>query len=458
MTRVLALAVALTACSSPNRSVGKPTPTAGDIDGPHKDAIAAQIKPYLDGEILSSVVIGIYDAGKLEAYGFGNGPGGKPPTPDTLYEIGSVTKVFTGLLLADAVQKKDVELDTALAELMPPGVTVPTKDGTLITLRHLALHSAGLPRIPTSVQVATPDPYGKYTEDILFRDLIGTELQATPGTQIVYSNYGYGILGFVLGRKIGGGYGAALDARILKPLALASTFVTVPAKDAARRATPTNDDLAPVPAWTWTDALGGAGVLTSSARDQLKLVDAELDAASGGKATLRAAMRFSQEEQLAERPSENAGLGWMIDPRGRHVHNGGTSGSRAFLGIDTKARRGVVVLASTGSSLVDRLGSVMFDVLDNTAKPPGALPTAAQLASYAGTYDFPGTKLAMVVDKNRLYIEGPGEPRHRLVPITDVAFWIEALQSVAFFHKEGDAVKQVVFQVGDRQLVAPRVN
>ena len=147
----------------------------------------------------------------------------------------------------------------------------------------------------------------------------------------------------------------------------------------------------------------------------------------------------------------------LIDSRGRHIHNGGTTGSRSFMGFDLKTRRGVVVLASTGSSLVDRLGGIMFDVLDGTAKPPGAQPTAAQLASYAGSYDFTGTKLAIVTANNRLYIEGPGEPRHRLVPVNDVAFWIEALQSVAFFQKEGDAVKQVVFQVGDRQLVAPRV-
>lgn len=458
MTRVLALAVMVAACSSPNKPAKAPASPTGDVDGPHKAAIAAQLKPYLDAEILGSVTVGIYDAGKIEIYGFGKGPGGKPPNADTIYEIGSLTKVYTGLLLADAVQRKEVELDTALAELMPPGVTVPTKDKTLITLRHLALHSAGLPRLPASVQVTSPDPYGRYGEDVLFRDLIGTELEAVPGTQIVYSNYGYGLLGYALGKKIGGGYAAALEARVVKPLGLASTFIRVPASATARRATPTNDDLAVVPAWTWTDALAGAGALSSSVRDQLKVVEAELDAASGSKATLRAAMRFSQEEQLAERPSENAGLGWLIDPKGRHVHNGGTAGSRSFIGIDTKTRRGVVILASTGMSLVDRLGNILFDVLENTAKAPGALPTAAQVASYAGNYDFSGTKLAIVIANNRLYIEGPGEPRHRLVSVTDVAFWIEALQAVAFFHKDGDAVKQVVFQIGDRQLVAPRLN
>jgi D-alanyl-D-alanine-carboxypeptidase/D-alanyl-D-alanine-endopeptidase len=456
MTRFLPLLLAVACSSSPSRPTTKPKAST-DVDGPHKAAVAAQVKPYIDGEIVAGMVVGLYDAGRLEIYGFGNGPGGKPPTGDTLFELGSITKVYTGLLLADAVQRKEVELDTPLSDLVPPGVAVPTRDKAIITLRHLVLHSSGLPRIPASIKVDAADPYGKYTEDQLFLDLIQANLENAPGTQIVYSNFGAGLLGYVLGKKLGGGYTKVVEQRILRPLALGSTFFTVPPAAAARRATPTNDDLAPVPAWTWTDALAGAGGLTSSVRDQLKLIDAELDAAAGSKATLRGAMRFSQEEQLADQPSDNAGLGWLIDTRGRLLHNGGTTGSRSFMGFDPKTRRGVVVLASTGSSLVDRLGPILFDVFENAAKPPVPLPTAAQMASYQGNYDFTGTKLAIVSANNRLYIEGPGEPRHRMVPVTDVAFWIEALQAVAFFHKDGDVVKQVVFQVGGRQLVAPRL-
>jgi CubicO group peptidase (beta-lactamase class C family) len=455
MTRVLLL-LAIGACSSPAKPVSKPAqPT--DLDGPHKVAVAAQVKPLLDGEIVSGLVVGLYDAGKLEIYGFGKGPDGKPPTGDTLFEIGSITKVYTGLMLADAVQRREVELDTPLAELVPPGVTVPTRENAVITLRHLALHSSGLPRLPASIKPDATDPYGKYTEDLLLQDLVQANLDHPPGTQVVYSNFGAGLLGYVLGKKLGGGYMKALEARVLKPLALTSTFITVPAAAAARRATPTNDDLVPVPPWTWTDALAGAGVLTSSVRDQLKLIDAELDAASGSKAALRGAMRLTQEAQLAGRPSDNAGLGWQIDARGRHWHNGGTTGSRSYIGIDTKARRGIVVLASTGSSVVDGLGSAMFDVLDNTAKPPGALPTAAQVATYVGNYDFSGTKLSIVTADNRLYIDSPGEPRHRLVPLPDVAFWVEAYQAVAFFHMDGETVKQIVFHNGERQMIAPRV-
>src|SRR6185503_6330435 len=111
---------------------------------------------------------------------------------------------------------------------------------------------------------------------------------------------------------------------------------------------------------TFGEAIAGAGGLSTTAYDELTLLEAELDAASGGKGPLRGAMRFSQEEQIADSPGENAGLGWLIDARGRAIHSGGTTGSRGFIGIDTKTRRAVVVLASTGSSLVDRLGGIMF--------------------------------------------------------------------------------------------------
>jgi D-alanyl-D-alanine-carboxypeptidase/D-alanyl-D-alanine-endopeptidase len=455
MTRVLVLL--LVACSGGGAKVPA-KPVAPATTGPHKAPVEAQLQPYIDGEILSGVVVGLYDNGKTEIYGFGKGPGGKPPDGDTLFELGSLTKIYTALMLADSVQRKEVELDTPIAELLPPGMTVPTKDKAVITLRHLALHSAGLPRLPPSIKGDMTDPYGKYTEDQLARDLIQTDLDALPGDRIVYSNYGYGLLGFGLGRKIGAGFTKALAERVLKPLALASTFVTVPPQAQARRASPTTDDLVAVPPWSFTDALAGSAGLQSSVHDQLAVITAELDAAKGGRGPLRGAMRFTQEEQLENQPGANTGLGWLIDARGRYIHNGGTFGSHSFIGFDPKAQRGVVVLAATGSSLVDRLGQIMFDVLDGSAKPTGPLPTAAQLDSYAGHYDFAGTPLTIVHAGNRLYIEGPGEPRHRLVPISDVGFFIEAVQSFAFFQKEGDAVKQIIFQIGDRQLVAARTN
>src|SRR6185503_12495386 len=174
----------------------------------------------------------------------------------------------------------------------------------------------------------------------------------------------------------------------------------VPAAAKPRLAAGTNEDLAAVPAWTF-DALAGAGALVSSARDQLKLIDAELDAAAGSAQPLRHAMKLTQEPQL-DRAGDNIGLGWTIDSAGRYWHNGGSGGFHAFIGFDPKNKHGIVVLTSTASTLVDRLADAMYKVLDGAAPPPIRFATIEQLAPFAGTYDLSGTKLKVTVDGKRL--------------------------------------------------------
>lgn len=456
----VAIAALLAACASAPPH-GAPrhasTPAPRDPDGPHRAAVAAQVAPLLKGQILTGLVVGLYDDGKTEIYGFGTGPHGAPPNGETLFELGSVTKVYTSLLLADAVQRRVVALDTPVSELLPPGVTVPTKNDEVITLGELALHTSGLPRLPPSIMARSqsPDPYAGYGEDALYEDLLHTPLDHAPGEVIEYSNYGTGLLGFALGRKLGGGYAAALQRRVLGPLSLHDTFVTVPPAARPRLARGTTDDLAPAAPWTF-DALAGAGALISDARDQLAFLGLELDAASDRGGPLAHEMKLTQESQL-DRPGSNEGIGWQIDERGRYWHNGGTGGFRAYESFDPKTRRAVVLLASTSVATVDRLGDVMYDVLDGHAGPPVVLPTAAQLAELAGTYDLTGSKLVVAARGGRLYIEGPGAPAYRLVPFSDHEFWIEELQSIAAFERDQAKVARIVFVVGDNRMVAARV-
>jgi D-alanyl-D-alanine-carboxypeptidase/D-alanyl-D-alanine-endopeptidase len=451
------LVIGAVACGSAPPVTPKPQPTDIDPAGPHREAVAAQLRPFLDGEVVSGVVIGLYDAGKTEIYGFGRGPGGKPPDGRTLFDLGTLTKIYTGLLLAETVQRKEVELEAPISELMPPGVTIPTKDGIPITAKHLALHSSGLPRHPPSLlaRKPPPDPFAGYGEDALYQDLVTTQLAHPPGSEIVVSDYGTGLLGFALGRKVGAGYAAAIQSRILEPLGLKDTFLTLPAGATARRVIGTDDDLDPAPRWTW-GALGGAGAMVSSASDCLKFLDAQLDAAANSRGTLRPQMRLAQEPQL-DRAGDNEALGWLIDPAGRRWYDGRTSGFRSYMGFDPKTRRGVVVLASTSTTLVDFLGPIMFEVLDNTAKPPAAAPTEAQLEQYVGTYDFSGTQLQIVKTGKRIYLEGPGEPRHRMAPYGERGFWIEDLSAGAKFVLENNVIKGIVFSVGGKQLTAPRI-
>lgn len=449
--------VVLAACGASPPPAAPPTPAADtDPDGPNRERIAAHVQPLLDAELVSGIVVGVVEAGRREIYGFGKGPGGKPPTGKTLFELGSVTKVYTGLLLADAVQRREVGLDQPVAELLPTGVTVPTRDKLVVTLRHLALHSSGLPPLPPSLPIDATNPFGSYRDHHLYQDLVRTQLLVPPGERIIYSDYGVGLLAHALGRKIGNGYAKAVEERITKPLGLSDTFLTVPKEAAARLAVGTNEDLAPATPWTY-DALAGTGGLISSVHDQLTLLEAELDAADGSKGTLRGAMRLTQEAQL-ERTGDNEGLGWQIDSAGRYWHSGNTGGFHAFIGFDPKTRRGIAILASTKASLVDSLASALWHVLAGEDVKPPAFPDAASLAAFAGTYDFQGMKLTVSVAGKRLYVEGPGEPRIRMVPVSPEEFWIERLKSVVLFEREGDKVKRAVFLVGDKQLSAPRLD
>ena len=460
---VLALA---TACGGSPRRAAAPaggTKAAPDPVGPHRAAVAAQVQPLIDDEIVSSLVVGLYDGGKLEIYGFGKGPHGAPPDGRTLFELGPVTRVYTAALLADAVQRREVALDTPLSELLPPGVTAPTRDGAVITLRELALHSSGLPPIPPTIaeranaNANVDQVYADYGEDALYADLVRTQLLDAPGKEIVPSTYGIGVLGFVLGKKAGGGYARALETRVLAPLGLTDTYVAtgaLPPAAKARLAPGMTADLQPVPPARW-GALAGAGGVVSNVRDQLHLLDAELDAAAGGKRPELRALRLAQEPQL-QGEGKNASLGWQIDDTGRYWESGGTRGFRCFVEIDPKNHRGFVILAATSNTVVDELGVKIADLLDGKSPAPQVLPNASQLAPLAGTYDLSGTKLQVTVEGKRLYLDGQGT-KVRLVPYSDHEFWIEDLHSVAVFERDGDKIARIVFEVGGKQLTAARV-
>ena len=450
--------IAFGACGGGSRQTVPTLKPAGDSGNAHRDAVAALVKPMIDAQITTGIVVGLYDAGKTEVYGFGKGPDGNPPNGSTLFELGAVTQIYTDLVFADAIQRREVSLDTNLSELVPPGVTVPTAGGTHITLAHLADHTSGLPRLPPSLErgMNTQDPYAGYNEDRLYADLIHASLVQPPGTQILVSTFGAGILGFTLGKKLGGGIENVIKLRVLDPLALKSTFFKVPPEAKARRQVGTNIDLAPVPNWSW-DALAGAGGLVSSATDQLALIDAELDAASGSKQPLRNAMRLSQEDQIPGQAGANEGLGWQIDGLGRYWHNGGTGGFRSFVGFDPKSRRGIVILSSSAVSLVDHIALDLYKVLAGEQVTPVTSPPVEQLRQYTGTYQLGQFKLVFAIKDGRMYITGQGEAPLRIIPISDHEMWFEEQQAIIVFEKDDGKVSRAVFVLGPQRLAAQRI-
>ncbi|HPH66443.1 MAG TPA: serine hydrolase domain-containing protein [Kofleriaceae bacterium] len=427
---------------------------------PRKAAIAEQVQPFLDSKILDSVVVGISVNGKTEVYGFGRGTAATPaiaPDGDSLFEIGSITKVYTGMLLADAVEHGQATLDAPFSDFVPPGVTVPAREKKVITLGHLLTHTSGLPRLPASIDVESPNPYGAYNEDMLYRDLSATKLERAPGENEEYSNFGAGLLGFAVGKKLGGGFASELKQRVLAPLQLTATTLTPTAAEKARVVTGVNDDLVAVPGWTF-DALAPAGGLLSTANDQLRMLDAQLAAHRNAQTPVAATLRRSQALVLDTAESKVA-YGWMVDKTGRYWHNGGTGGYHSFVGFDPQKNIAVVVLAATASSLVDRLAIAAFQIAAGDPAPPVKFPTAAELAPLVGDFDVAelSTKVTVTTTNGRLYIGAPGEAPARLIPLTAREFLIEALQTVVVFEEKSGKIEQLVFVINGKPFVAKRV-
>ena len=169
------------------------------------------------------IVIGVIDAKgqRVVAYGSLEKGNKQPLDGDTLFEIGSITKVFTSLLLADMAQRGEVRLDDPISKYVPATAKIPERGGKKITLVDLATHTSGLPRMPANFNPKDPaNPYIDYTDDQLYAFLSSYELTRDVGIKFVYSNLGFGLLGQGLARRNGTDYEALVETRICEPLGI----------------------------------------------------------------------------------------------------------------------------------------------------------------------------------------------------------------------------------------------
>ena len=299
-------------------------------------------------------MVGVWRGGdRLDTWHRGDLPAGA----DTLFEIGSITKVFTATLLADMARTGEVGIDDPVWLHLPAGIDVPSR-GREITLADLSSHRSGLPALPRGLLVpaltsARRDPYAAWDAARLEAAVPRTRPRRAPGERFRYSNYGVGLLGHVLSLRAGVGYGELVRSRICAPLGLADTGLEV---DAGRLAAGHNRRGRPTPHWHLA-ALAGAGGLRSTARDLLGFLRLHADQP---QTPLGVAARETHRPRIRVGRG-HIGLGWFIFPPGRRVphqvlvHEGGTGGFRSFAGVVPEARVAVVVLSNQARG-VGRLG------------------------------------------------------------------------------------------------------
>jgi serine-type D-Ala-D-Ala carboxypeptidase/endopeptidase len=328
-----------------------------DLEAALKEGALA---PASDG----GVAIGVVQHGVRQIFVFGT------VKEDSIFEIGSITKTFTGLMLAQMVTQHKVKLDEPVRELLPPG-TVPKPAGPEITLVDLATQHSGLPRMPDNFHPANPqDPYADYGPANLYEFLAKHGVAKPADARFNYSNLGLGLLGQALANRAGTSYPELLRTEVTGPLNLKDTVVTLSAEQEKRFAQ--GHSLPHQPAHAWKlDALAGAGAIRSTASDMLTYLEAQLHpeaieqlsksgASDSPSETLPAALRMSHELRADALPSMKVALAWLCDQNGAYWHNGATGGYSSYASFDPKDDFALVVLFNTTvnatGSFADLLG------------------------------------------------------------------------------------------------------
>ncbi len=356
---VLALLLpALSACKASQKAATEITPDVQDY-----------IRKVVDSGHSRGIVLALITPDDVTYYSYGKtAVDGEPVNEHTIYEIGSVSKAFTAILLSDMVEQGKMSLDDPVQQYLPEGATMP--GGDAITLEYLSTQRSGLPRMPGNLgAVDVTDPYGGYTTEQLYSFLSGYTLEYGPDTQYAYSNLGVGLLGHVLSLASGMSYEDLVIDRISKPLGMDDTLITLSEEQQSRFAMGHNGDGEAVANWNF-GCLSGCGALRSTATDMARFVQANL----GLSETDLYPVLQRTHEPRAETGQENMkiGLGWhVITNPGLEVvwHNGQTGGFRSYCGFIPSQKVGVVVL-SNSSYDIDTIGlHLLLPVVELPALP-----------------------------------------------------------------------------------------
>ncbi len=304
-------------------------------------------RPLVENRIADGLSVG-YIAGKHQGIvHLGSSSGaGKRPDDTTVYEIGSVSKVFTSLMLADAVVRGEIDLNAAADVANRAGIRLPSREGRPIKWIDLSTHRAGLPRIPGNLALTNlTNPYRDYDSTKAAAFLNQYKLPRRPGDAQKYSNLGASVLGYLVAEKAGKSYQQLLRERIAKPLGMTDCTVDLSEDQTKRLATPHAKFGSATPPWTFSD-LPGAGGIHATIRDMLRFAQAQLTPPPG---KLGDAMELAWKQQRdADASGPAMGLAWMIaGDRQTRWHNGQTGGSHSAIFINRELRCAVVVLCNT---------------------------------------------------------------------------------------------------------------
>jgi D-alanyl-D-alanine-carboxypeptidase/D-alanyl-D-alanine-endopeptidase len=374
------------------------------------DEIKALLNDMVDkNKTNAAIEIGFIDPNGTQFYGHGKLSTLSNATVDqnTIFAIGSNTKVFTTTLLADMVNKGLIKLDDPIEKYLPSNVKVPQYNGHKITIEDLATHTSGLPEFPNNycpsfdpakTAVVDSAQYRKdlfnctknYTFDQLYQGLSNTTITREPGTKVEYSTFGSGLLGHILTLKSNmSSYDKLLAHNILNVLGMNDTSIGISDSQKSRLAVG-HFNGQELPTWNMSNPLAPGGALHSTASDMLKflsanmgLIKTKLDNAMQESHLIRHSTGHVLPNNLQASVNANniegyIGLGWFVVTNFGHEviwHNGGIIGGyNAYMAFNPTTERGIVILCNTDPADInittisfsqkDKLSSLIWNLLN----------------------------------------------------------------------------------------------
>jgi len=361
----------------------------------------ASVRQRVDNGYTPGIVICMVNADGRTCYSYGglsHEPGSFPTDESAIYEIGSVTKTFTTILLAQMVEAGNVALSDTVASFLPEGVEMPANGGDEITLEQLANHTSAIPSTPPNLAATVTDlanQFANYTIDHLYEFLNTYTLTRAPGSTYEYSNAGNALLGHVLALSQGVDYETLLRQRVIDPMGLIDTAITLTPSQDSRRAPPHHGVVERPP--FEMNILGAAGALKSCAYDLGTYLEYNLGLIDG---PLTSAIDLSHQQStgLSGSGGYTTALGWWLWDDGDLVQHGGdTFGSTTFVGFRKSTGTGVVVLSNNRAhfpAAITDLGFHCLDTSDPLDEVPEATPVSeSRLREIAGDYGIPQIRM-----------------------------------------------------------------
>lgn len=245
-------------------------------------AVDHAFKAHQSGLNAVGISIGVYKNGQASFYGYGETAKGNGvvPDPNTYFEIGSISKVYTAIALVKMLQDEGKNIDTPIKSYLPADLPTLNRDGIELTFKHLLTHTSGLPYMPNNLGLSfytnTAKGWGEYDANKLFSSLKNGRLAFKPFTEFTYSNTAFGTLGVILERKYGKDYGEVIAEMVLQPINLRATSAYFEETDLSNWAKGYNNSGKESEYWKTLNALDGAGVLKSNASDMIKFAQANI--------------------------------------------------------------------------------------------------------------------------------------------------------------------------------------